>query len=134
MNTRRIDRAVLAQLLRYAITGGGITLVSVLSYWVLATWVKIEPAMALNIVFVVFTGIGYLLHGRVSFRGYGGRDKATSRATRYFAVNLFGLGLNQAFIWLLVTYLGGPIWWSTIPMVFVTPIATFLMHRRWVYA
>ena len=29
--------------------------------------------------------------------------------------------VNQVFIWLLVKQLGGPTWWPTIPMVFVTP-------------
>jgi putative flippase GtrA len=134
MSLQLPDRATLGQLLRFGVTGGGITLASVLGYLALATWFDIRPALAFNIVFVVLTGIGFLLHGRISFRGYGSRDQGGARMARYFAINLAGLGLNQAFIWLLVTQMAGPVWWSTIPMIFVTPLATFLAHRRWVYA
>jgi len=30
--------------------------------------------------------------------------------------------------------LGGPPWWAVIPMVFVTPLATFYLNRQWVFA
>jgi hypothetical protein len=31
-------------------------------------------------------------------------------------------------------HMGGPIWWSVIPIVFVTPMLTFSLNRRWVFA
>lgn len=134
MMARQIDRAALAQLLRYAVAGGGITLASAIGYWLLATPMGLDPALALSIVFVIFTGIGFVLHGQVSFRGHGGRDRPSVRTLRYFIVNILGFGLNQAFIWLLVTRMGGETWWPIVPMVMITPFATFLLHRRWVYA
>jgi putative flippase GtrA len=53
---------------------------------------------------------------------------------RFLAVNVLGYLVNQGFIWLLVKQLDGPTWWSVIPMVFVTPLLTFTLHRRFVYA
>ena len=53
---------------------------------------------------------------------------------RFFAINVLGFLVNQGFIWLLVKQLDGPTWWPTIPMVFVTPLLTFWLHRRFVYA
>jgi hypothetical protein len=32
-----------------------------------------------------------------------------------------------------VKYLAGPVWWSVIPIVFVTPLVTFSLNRRWVF-
>jgi putative flippase GtrA len=53
---------------------------------------------------------------------------------RFLAVNVIGYLVNQGFIWLLVKQMDGPTWWSTIPMIFVTPLLTFTLHRRFVYA
>lgn len=40
---------------------------------------------------------------------------------------------NQFFVWLLVKQTGGPTWWPVIPIVFVSPILTFTLNRRWVF-
>jgi putative flippase GtrA len=127
-------RTVLLQLLRYFLTGGGITLGAALGYWLLATPVGLDPALSLTIVFVIFTALGYLLHSGISFADHGSRDRPAIRTLRYLAVNLAGFALNQAFIWLLVTRAGGPTWWPVAPMVLVTPLLTFSLHRRWVFA
>jgi hypothetical protein len=29
--------------------------------------------------------------------------------------------------------MGGPTWWPVIPIVFVSPILTFTLNRRWVF-
>jgi putative flippase GtrA len=49
-------------------------------------------------------------------------------------VNTLGFLLNQLFVWLLVHQLGGPTWWPVIPIIFVTPLVTFSLNRRWVFA
>lgn len=127
-------RVLLMQLLRYFLTGGSITLGAAAGYWLLATPVGLDPALSLTIVFVIFTGIGYLLHSIVSFSGHGSRNRTALRTMRYLVVNLGGFALNQAFVWGLVTYAGGPTWWPVVPMLFVTPLLTFALHRRWVFA
>lgn len=125
---------ILRQLLRFFITGGGITLGAAAGYWLLATPMGLDPALALTIVFVIFTALGYVLHSVISFAGHGSRDRPTIRTLRYLAVNLAGFAVNQAFVWGLVTHAGGPAWWPVVPMVLVTPLLTFSLHRRWVFA
>jgi putative flippase GtrA len=127
-------RAMLTQLARYAMTGVGVTLASAGGYWVLATAGGIDPALSFTIVFVIFTVVGYLLHSVVSFRGHGARDRQAVRGLRYFAINLMGFAINQGFIWLFVTYAGRPAWVPIIPMVVVTPLISFGLHRRWVFS
>ena len=53
--------------------------------------------------------------------------------TRLTRRDLLGFAANQLFVWILVKQLGGPTWWPVVPIIFVTPILTFTLHRRWVY-
>ena len=128
------ERAVLAgQLIRYAIAGGIITLLFALSYWLLAEFAGLDPLVANSIAFLFFSLVSYLTHGRYSFAGHGTRDRQAARMTRFLLVNLAGYFLNQGWILLLVKELSGPNWWPTLPMIFVTPLLTFALHRRYVY-
>ncbi|HEY0628130.1 MAG TPA: GtrA family protein [Sphingomicrobium sp.] len=127
-------RTVLVQLVRYAVAGLVITLAVAASYWLITELLRIDPMISFTIVFVVFSIISYVTHGEFSFRGHGTRDRHHIRMGRFLAVNIVGYVVNQGFIWFLVKQLHGPTWWPTIPMVFVTPLLTFALHRRFVYA
>jgi putative flippase GtrA len=125
---------IFSQLVRFALTGGLLTILVAGGYWLVATLLHVEPMLSLTLNFVVFTGLGYLLHSRFSFRGHGSRDNATARTARFFTVNVIGFLANQFFVWLLVKQLGGPTWWPVLPILFVTPLLTFALNRRWVFA
>ena len=127
-------RTALVQLVRYALAGVAITLAAAGSYWAIADLLGVGPMLSYTIVFIVFSGISYVTHGEYSFKGHGERDRHHIRMGRFFAINVLGFLVNQGFIWLLVKHLGGATWWPTIPMVFVTPLLTFTLHRRFVYA
>ena len=89
--------------------------------------------LSLTIVFVMATGVGYILHSRWSFRGHEAQGPATARTARFFIVNTLGFATNQFFVWLLVIRLGGPTWWPVLPILFVTPLLTFALNRQWVF-
>jgi len=127
-------RTVLLHLIRYALAGFAITLAAAGSYWAITDLLHVDPMVSYAIVFIVFSGISYVTHGEYSFKGHGDRDRHHIRMGRFFAINVLGFLVNQGFIWLLVKQLDGPTWWPTIPMVFVTPLLTFTLHRRFVYA
>ena len=127
-------RTVLLQLIRYALAGLAITLAAAASYWAIADLLHVDPMVSYTIVFIVFSGISYITHGEYSFKGHGERDRHHIRMGRFLAINVLGFLVNQGFIWLLVKQLDGPTWWPTIPMIFVTPLLTFALHRRFVYA
>ena len=131
----RIDperRAVLAQMLRYAVAGFGITVLFSAAYWAVAQ--LMDPNLALALVFIVFNFLSYAVHGRYSFAGHGGRDNPARRNARFLMVNLAGFALNQFWVWWLVKEMGGATWWPVVPFLFVTPWLTFALHRKWVYA
>ena len=137
MFLNRLDnerRAVAMQMLRYAVAGGLITLAVAASYWATAEYLGVDPMVSLTIVFVIFSGISYLVHGAFTFKDHGERDRPHVRGSRFLAINILGFLTNQGFVWYLVKYLDGPTWWPTIPMVVFTPLLTFALHRRFVYA
>ena len=127
-------RAVLFQLARYAFAGLAITVAVAASYWALTEWTGLDPMVSFTFVFLFFSAVSYFTHGAFSFRGHGERDRQHVRMGRFLAVNILGFFVNQGFIWLLVKQMGGPTWWPTIPFIFVTPLLTFALHRRFVYA
>lgn len=124
---------VLGQLIRFGITGGLVTMLYGAIYWPLATFVM-NPNIAVAIAFLIATVVGRFAHGAISFRGHGTRTRRTKY--RFLIVQGFGFLLNQAFTWLLVTgpFLHGPTWWPLVPAVCVTPLVTFGLNRRWVFA
>lgn len=132
----RIDadkRVLLGQVFRFGLTGGLLTVLVAAAYWAVADLLHVEPMLSLTLVFLFFTGIGYILHSRFSFRDHGSRDQEHVRTVRFFITNSLGFASNQFFVWLLVKYLGGPTWWPVIPIIFVTPVLTFTLNRRWVF-
>ena len=126
--------AVIGQLWRYAVTGGFVTALAALVYWVLATWTSMAPLLANVAGYLVAVAIGYVMHSRWSFRGHGRRDNLARTTTRFFLVSLVSLGLNSLWVWVLTGLLAGPTWWPVLPMLFVTPLVTFALNRRWVFA
>ncbi|HEX2762899.1 MAG TPA: GtrA family protein [Allosphingosinicella sp.] len=130
-----IDRhgALVAQMVRFGLTGGFLTILVASGYWVVATFLGVEPMLSLTLNYLAVTGLGYLLHSRFSFRGYGARDRQAVRTLRFFTVNTLGFLLNQFFVWFLVRHLHGPTWWPVPPIIFFTPLVTFTLNRRWVF-
>lgn len=127
-------QALLGQIIRFGLTGGLLTVIVAGGYWVIAEFGGIDPNVSMTIVFVIASGLGYLLHSRWSFKGHGDRSNAPMRTLRFAITNTSGFLANQFFVWLLVKYLGGPTWWPVIPVIFLTPLLTFTLNRKWVFS
>ena len=125
--------ALQGQLIRFGMVGGFVTALSVVVYYVPATWLGVPPLIANLLGYGVAVALGYVLHSRVSFKGHGSRDNVARRTGRFFVVSLVSLGLNSLFVGILTGPLDGPTWWPVIPMLFVTPVVTFYLNRQWVF-
>ncbi|HZF93995.1 MAG TPA: GtrA family protein [Allosphingosinicella sp.] len=134
MKLLRDNRELVAQVVRFGMTGVLLTLLVAGGYWIAADVFGVEPMLSMTLNYLVFTALGYVLHSRFSFKGHGDRDNPRARTMRFFIVNSAGFLTNQFFVWLLVKQMEGPVWWSVIPIVFVTPLLTFSLNRRWVFA
>jgi putative flippase GtrA len=122
METDRMQQArtaVFGQVARFAVTGGLVTALGALVYWVPATYFGVAPLLANFFAYLAAMISGYVLHSRWSFKGHGSRDNVVRTTGR--------------FVWLLTGVLGGPTWWPVLTMLFVTPAATFLLNRYWVF-
>ena len=133
---------MLAQLVRFGLTGLAVTAFYSAVYWPIATYGNrlihlgtgaVWPLIAVVIAFIAATAVGKVAHSRVSFRGHGSRTPRTAR--RFIVVQLFGFALNALFTWVLTGPLvHGPTWWPLVPAVLVTPLITFGLQRNWVFA
>ena len=120
------------QLVRFAIVGFSLAGVYSVIYWYLATYVM-TPMLAVVIAFLVAVSIGFVLHSRWSFRGHGKREDNRLKV-KFLLVQGSGFVLNELFTWVLTGPLvNGPTWWPLVPAIFVTPLATFLLNRQWVF-
>jgi putative flippase GtrA len=128
---RRTEAA--GQLARFAVAGGLTTALYTLVYSPLAGLGITSEQVANLAGYLVAMASGYLLHSRWSFRGHGAEAKDTS--WKFFLVSLFSYGANTFWVWLLTddAVLAGPWWWPLLPVLFVTPLATFLLNRLWVF-
>jgi len=132
MATRlNLQSETVGQLVRFAIVGFSLAAVYSAIYWYLATYVM-PPVAAVVIAFLVAVSIGFVLHSRWSFRGHGAREDRALKI-KFLLVQSSGFVLNEAFTWVLTGPLHGPTWWPLVPAIFVTPLATFLLNRQWVF-
>ncbi len=133
MSEDKQRRVLIEQIVRFGMSGGVLTLFVAGGYWAIATYLGVDPNLSLLLVFIVAAALGYFLHSEFSFRGHGARDRVHIRTIRFFVTTTLGFMANQFFVWLLVKQMGGPTWWPVIPIVFVSPILTFTLNRRWVF-
>src|SRR5438105_14883718 len=133
MATRlNLSNDTFAQLVRFALVGFFLAGIYSAIYWYLATYVM-PPVAAVVIAFAVSVSIGFVLHSRWSFRGHGAREDRRLKI-KFLLVQSSGFLLNEAFTWVLTGPLvRGPTWWPLLPAIFVTPFATFLLNRQWVF-
>ena len=125
------NRTLLLQLIRYVFTGGFITLVGMGIYSGLVL-LRLQPNAALGVAWVLCVGLGYVMHSRISFAGYGRRDDLRRTGGRFLIVNLIGLLINQSWVSLtLLLHLSAL--WANVPMASITPLLTFTLHRYWAF-
>lgn len=121
------------QFLRFATSGGVVTLLAASIYWVLAQFVM-TPVAGNLCGWVLATMAGYFLHRHWSFRGHAQPGQLARTTWRFLVVSLLALAMNTFFVWIITgPALRGPIWVSVLPLVFVTPLFTFALNREWVF-
>jgi putative flippase GtrA len=125
-------RAVLGQLVRFAITGAFVTALGVGVYALVALVLGWHPQIGNFLAYVTAVATGYVMHSSWSFKGHGGERTAGTKL-RFLTVSIVSYALNAFWVWLLYTRLdlgrAAPI----LPMLFVTPAVTFLLNRHWVF-
>lgn len=127
------DQALFGQLVRYGVSGVAVTALGAGLYAALVALTPIHEQLAVFAAYVICVAVGYVLHSRWSFRGHGRRDAPHATTARFVAVSLVSYGLNAFFTWALVRGFDLPRWTPVLPILFVTPLATFALNRHWVF-
>lgn len=126
----------IAQFVRYFMAGGLTAAVYSGLYLALVWWAFPSDlaVLAVPFAFVPTLVLGFFLHSSWSFAGHGMRDHSGRQHGKFLIVHSAGFVLNMAFTWVLTAYLGAPVWTPLVPTVTITPFASFLLQRRWVFA
>jgi putative flippase GtrA len=125
---------VLGQLVRFGIAGVISTVIYSAVYLPLAWWVFPNLAVAaVPFAFAVAVTCGFFLHSAWSFKGHGTRENSGRQHLKFLIVQGFGLLLNALFTWLIADLMHYPDWVPLIPIVTITPVATFALNRQWVF-
>jgi putative flippase GtrA len=126
---------VLGQLVRFGVAGAISTVIYSAVYLPLAYLLpKGLAVLAVPPAFLVAVFCGFFLHSAWSFKGHGTRDSSGRQHLKFLVVQGFGLLLNALFTWVITGPFHGPNWLPLIPVVLVTPVATFALNRQWVFA
>lgn len=125
-------RAVVAQLIRFVVSGAFVTALGVGVYALVALALRWHPQLANLLAYAVAMATGYIMHSEWSFRGHGG-ERTHATKVRFFAVSLVSYALNSFWVWLFTTPMRLDPAWPILPMLFVTPVVTFVLNRQWVF-
>jgi putative flippase GtrA len=123
------------QLIRFGVSGLISTLVYSAVYLPLTAYVfpPERAVLAVPPAFLVAVTCGFFLHSAWSFRGHGTRDASGRQHLKFLVVQGFGLVLNALFTWAMTDLLRLPAWTALVPVVTITPLATFFLNRAWVF-
>src|SRR3982751_683865 len=125
-------RDVVAQLIRFIISGATVTALGVGVYAIVALVLRWHPQLGNVLAYLVAMATGYIMHSKWSFRGHGAERTHATKA-RFVTVSLISYALNSFWVWLLFTYLQWGRAAPMVPMLFVTPVVTFTLNRQWVF-
>ena len=125
-------RTVLAQLVRFVISGATVTALGLGVYAFVALVLRWHPQIGNVLAYLVAMGTGYVMHSQWSFRGHGSERDHRTKA-RFVIVSIVSYLLNSFWVWLVYTRLGLGRAAPMIPMLFVTPSVTFTLNRQWVF-
>jgi putative flippase GtrA len=128
------QRDMLLQIARFGVSGVLLTAMVGVLYTFGVYSLHLIPTLSTTISIALVTIPGYLIHSKFSFSGHGSRDNTHVRAMRFAVTNGLSFASNFFFTWLLTSYFGEPKWTPNLAFLFITPIITFTLNRKWVFA
>jgi putative flippase GtrA len=121
-----------AQLLRFAIAGVGVTAFSVVIYLIYAMGLHADPLLANTVSHVAGVALGYSIHSRWSFRESATQDAGS--LWRFAIASGLAFALNSLWVWIGTRLLALPAWAPVPAMMLVTPLTSFALNRWWVFS
>ena len=125
---------LIQQLSKFASVGVVATGVHALVYGVVGR--LLEPMLANLIAFLVAFLFSYIGHFLWTFRAQTQGQKvhkAFAYQLRFLVVALSGLLLNSLGVWIVTEWLLTDYLFALAPMIFVVPLATFFLAKKWAF-
>ncbi len=123
-------RRLSTQLLRFAIVGGGATLIHVGAALTLNGVLGLSPLRANFVAFLAAWAFSYWGNFVWTF---GAAVAHKTALPRFLALSAGLFAVNQAIVYVAVEFWGWPFWAALIPVVMIVPIAGFLASRFWAF-
>lgn len=120
------------QLVRYVFAGLAVTFLAALIYSAAATFLRIPPLAANALSSLCGIAASYAVHSRWSFAAERAGGEA-GMMLRFLVAAAFAFALNSLWVWLATSVLHLPPIAPVPAMIFVTPLASFLLNRYWVF-
>lgn len=119
------------QFLLYLILGGILTLCEWLCFYALTFMLKIHYLISSVVVFVVISALGIVVYKRVIFGD--SHLSARREIIAIYAINIFGIALNSAILWLCVEFVGLNAMVGKIIASFLVAFYSFFMRKKFIY-
>ncbi|MEC3910805.1 GtrA family protein [Sphingobium sp. CR2-8] len=116
---------------RFAISGGLAACVAIIVYAACAMMMGLHPQVANLLAYIAQLGVSYRLHRSFSFAD---AQSGAGSIARYCALSLGAFACNSLWVWICTRGLHWQPWTALLPMIFATPLVTFLLARHWVFA
>lgn len=122
------------QLFRFALAGAFVTFLSAFIYVVGTNAFGVPPLLANFYAHILSVLVGFRIHCKWTFADQARTVADDLVSVRFLIASISPLLLNSLWAWLLTPAVTGSVWYSVLPMLIVTPLASFLINRRWVFA
>lgn len=132
-STENKHLALLLQIVRYGVSGGAAAFLYTAVYWVLVSNLSVKLMPANVAAWTASLISSYVLHSRWSFRNQIENANSRHAMARFLCVNLAGLALNSAWVWLLADVMKVDPRWPLVPILLITPGFMFLACRKWAF-
>jgi putative flippase GtrA len=132
MHITRLDAEVCRQAIRFGMAGTLVTGLSASIFMIGVIAFGMPPLIATLQAYLIAAFVGYRLHAYWTFEQCH-EALGELASLRFFIASLSSLALNSLWTWMLTIIFKGPEWLPVVPMATATPLAAFLINRRWVF-
>ncbi len=121
---------LIKQFFFFGVIGGLATLVNAAIFIVLVDILHFEPLLGNFLAFLLAVMVSYFGHSWWTFKH---KQHSKEKVLKFLLVALIGLGINSTFIWFLMHLLHQSAYIAALPMILITPLATFFINKFWVF-
>ena len=129
MTEQILKKKSLAQLIRYGVIGLLINSIGYLIY-ILITYLGVPPKIAMSILYIIATTLGFIANRKWTFAHNGHYLKA---GAKYILAHLVGYFINLSLLLILVDIHGYPHQWVQAAAIFIVAGYLFIAFKFFVF-